>query len=86
MASASQSCNVGSALDTVRDALHSAGQLIRPRGTDALMASCPLHTDHTPSLSVTWRDKTPAGRSGAVLLHCFSCQADASAGQRSHRE
>ena len=41
------------------------------------MASCPLHTDHTPSLSVTWRDKTPAGRSGAVLLHCFSCQAAA---------
>ena len=77
MASASQSCSVGSALDTVRDALHSAGQLIRPRGTDALMASCPLHTDHTPSLSVTWRDKTPAGRSGAVLLHCFSCQAAA---------
>lgn len=77
MASASQSCSVGSALDTVRDALHSAGQLIRPRGTDALMASCPLHTDHTPSLSVTWRESTPAGRSGAVLLHCFSCQAGA---------
>jgi hypothetical protein len=41
------------------------------------MASCPLHTDHTPSLSVTWRDSTQAGRGGAVLLHCFSCQAAA---------
>ena len=77
MAGAPQSCSVGTALDTVRAALHSAGQLIRPRGTDAFMASCPLHTDHTPSLSVTWRESTPAGRSGAVLLHCFSCQAGA---------
>jgi DNA primase len=61
----------------VRDALHAAGQVIRPRGTDAFMASCPLHSDHTPSLSVAWRESTPAGHSGAVLLHCFSCQAGA---------
>jgi hypothetical protein len=41
------------------------------------MASCPLHTDHCPSLSVGWRENTRAGRGGAVLLHCFSCQAPA---------
>ncbi len=41
------------------------------------MASCPLHTDHSPSLSVGWRESTRAGRGGAVLLHCFSCQAPA---------
>lgn len=67
----------GSSYDTVRDALQSAGCLIRPRGAQALMARCPLHTDHTPSLSVTWRPSTPGGRCGAVLLHCFSCRADA---------
>jgi hypothetical protein len=67
----------GSAFDDVRDALQSAGRSIRPRGSDAFMASCPLHTDHTPSLSVTWRESTAFGHGGAVLLHCFSCQADA---------
>lgn len=67
----------GGSYDTVRDALQSAGCLIRPRGAEALMASCPLHTDHTPSLSVTWRPSTSGGRGGAVLLHCFSCRADA---------
>lgn len=67
----------GASFDTVRDALQSSGQLIRPRGTDALMASCPLHTDHSPSLSVTWRQSTSGGRGGAVLVHCFSCRADA---------
>ena len=77
MTGAHQSRRPGSAFDTVRDALQSAGQLIRPRGADAFMASCPLHTDHTPSLSVAWRESTPAGHSGAVLLHCFSCQAGA---------
>ena len=82
MAGASQSCSVGTALDTVRDALHSAGQLIRPRGTDALMASCPLHTDHTPSLSVTWRESTPAGpqrRGAAALLQLPGGAADIAA-------
>jgi hypothetical protein len=77
MAGPAQSCRAGSALDTVRDALSAGGHVIRPRGTDAFMASCPLHTDHTPSLSVTWRESTSTGRSGAVLLHCFSCQAGA---------
>jgi hypothetical protein len=77
MAGATQSRSAGSPFDAVRDALHAAGQVIRPRGTDAFMASCPLHTDHTPSLSVAWRESTPAGHSGAVLLHCFSCQAGA---------
>lgn len=63
----------GASLDTVRDALQAAGYLMRPRGADAFMASCPLHTDHSPSLSVTWRPATHPGRGGAVLLHCFSC-------------
>ncbi|HUO37743.1 MAG TPA: hypothetical protein VMU34_07865 [Mycobacterium sp.] len=67
----------GTALDRVRDALQAAGQTICPRGGDAFMASCPLHTDHSPSLSVGWRENTRAGRGGAVLLHCFSCQASA---------
>lgn len=67
----------GASFDTVREALLASGQLIQPRGTDALMASCPLHTDHSPSLSVTWRASTPGGRGGAVLLHCFSCGAHA---------
>lgn len=66
----------GNSYDTVCAALHSAGLPVRPRGASALMASCPLHTDDTPSLSVTWRDGS-AGRPAAVLLHCFSCQASA---------
>ena len=77
MAGPHQSRRPRGAFDDVRDALQSAGQSIRPRGSDAFMASCPLHTDHTPSLSVTWRESTQAGHGGAVLLHCFSCQADA---------
>ena len=77
MAGAHQSRRPRSAFDDMRDALQAAGQSIRPRGSDAFMASCPLHTDHTPSLSVTWRESTQAGRGGAVLLHCFSCQAAA---------
>lgn len=67
----------GASLDTVRDALQAAGHLIRPRGADAFMASCPLHDDRSPSLSVNWRPATYAGHGGAVLLHCFSCGADA---------
>jgi hypothetical protein len=78
MAGAHHTRSPASALDDVRAALQSAGHSIRPRGSDAFMASCPLHTDHSPSLSVTWRENTGAGRSGgAVLLHCFSCQAPA---------
>lgn len=77
MASTPQTRSPGTALDQVRDALQAAGHAIRPRGGEAFMASCPLHTDHSPSLSVGWRDKTRGGRGGAVLLHCFSCQAPA---------
>jgi hypothetical protein len=77
MGSAHHTRSPASALDDVREALQSAGHSIRPRGSDAFMASCPLHSDHSPSLSVTWRESTQAGRSGAVLLHCFSCQAAA---------
>lgn len=77
MADVTQNRSPGTALDQVRDALHAAGQVIRPRGGEAFMASCPSHTDHSPSLSVGWRDNTRAGRGGAVLLHCFSCQAPA---------
>lgn len=67
----------GASLATVRDALHAAGQFMRTRGADAFMASCPLHIDHSPSLSVTCRPATTTGRGGAVLLHCFSCNAAA---------
>ena len=77
MASTHQTPRPGTALDHVRDALQAAGHSIRPRGGEAFMASCPLHTDHSPSLSVGWRENTRAGRGGAVLLHCFSCQAPA---------
>lgn len=77
MASTVQTRSPGTALDRVRDALVAAGHTIRPRGSEAFMASCPLHTDHSPSLSVGWRENTRAGRGGAVLLHCFSCQAPA---------
>ncbi|BAN91937.1 MULTISPECIES: telomere-binding protein [Mycobacterium] len=77
MASTPRTRSPGTALDHVRDALQAAGHIIRPRGEQAFMASCPLHTDHSPSLSVGWRDNTRAGRGGAVLLHCFSCQAPA---------
>lgn len=77
MASTAHTRSPETALDQVRDALQAAGHTIRPRGSEAFMANCPLHTDHSPSLSVGWRDTTPAGRGGAVLLHCFSCQAPA---------
>ncbi len=77
MASTHQPRRPGTALDDVRDALQAAGHSIRARGPEAFMASCPLHTDHSPSLSVGWRESTRAGRCGAVLLHCFSCQAPA---------
>jgi hypothetical protein len=77
MGGAHQTRTPRSAFDDIHDALQAAGHSIRPRGSDAFMASCPLHTDHSPSLSVTWRESTPAGRGGAVLLHCFSCQGAA---------
>lgn len=69
----------GRAFCTVRDAIEATGALTRPRGEHSLMASCPLHTDSNPSLSVTWRPRTNSGGRGGgmVLLHCFSCRAEA---------
>ena len=61
------------AFDTVRDAIESRGTHSRARGPHALMASCPLHEDATPSLSITWTPR--AGRPGMVLMHCFACRA-----------
>jgi DNA primase len=66
----------GSSLDTVRHALEAAGAFTRARHAEAFMASCPLHDDANPSLSVTWKPR-PARAGGAVLMHCFSCQAKA---------
>lgn len=65
----------GRAFEIVRAAIESSGAPTSPRGEHALMASCPLHLDTTPSLSVTWKPRTITG--GAVLLHCFSCGAPA---------
>jgi hypothetical protein len=65
----------GRAFDIVRNAIEHSGATIRPRGEHALMASCPLHQDVNPSLSVTWKPRNAT--TGAVLLHCFSCHADA---------
>ena len=79
MASRHQLRRPGTALDDVRNALQAAGHSIRPRGPEAFMASCPLHTDRSPSLSVGWRENTRTGTGGAVLLHCFSCQSPADA-------
>jgi hypothetical protein len=66
----------GSSLNTVRDTLEASGARTRTRTPDAFMASCPLHDDAHPSLSVTWTPR-PHRSGGAVLLHCFSCQATA---------
>ena len=52
MASRHQLRRPGTALDDVRNALQAAGHSIRSRGREAFMASCPLHTDRSPSLSV----------------------------------
>lgn len=64
----------GRALEIVRCAFERGGAPIRPRGDHAFMASCPLHPDANPSLSVTWRACTRTSSAGGmVLLHCFSC-------------
>lgn len=63
------------ALDSLRGVIEASGAAWRPRGQHALMASCPLHEDATPSLSITWTARP--GRAGMVLLHCFACQAPA---------
>jgi len=65
----------GRAFDIVRAAIESSGAATRPRGEHALMASCPLHPDNNPSLSVTWKPRNAT--TGVVLLHCFSCAAPA---------
>ena len=65
----------GRAFDIVRAAIESSGAAVRTRGEHALMASCPLHQDTNPSLSVTWKPRNATA--GAVLLHCFSCGAPA---------
>ena len=66
----------GRALTIVRHAFDAGGACIRDRNTDAFMASCPLHDDLNPSLSVTWKTR-PNREGGAVLMHCFSCNAGA---------
>lgn len=66
----------GNALIVVRAALESSGAFIRDRNPEAFMASCPLHADANPSLSVTWKTRGIKG-TGVVLLHCFSCQGSA---------
>lgn len=66
----------GRSLDTVRQALEDHGAYTRARNPEAFMASCPLHDDANPSLSVTWKAR-PRRNGGAVLMHCFSCQAGA---------
>lgn len=75
MSSAHHTWRPRDAFEHVHQAFEAAGHHIRPRGTDAFMASCPLHTDYSPSLSVTWRPTGRGDQGGAVLMHCFSCQA-----------
>lgn len=43
---------------------------VRRRGNNKWMASCPCHTDKTPSLSI--KDDN-----GTILLHCFSQECSA---------
>ena len=69
----------GDSLNLVREALQANGSAIRDRYDDAFMASCPLHTDATPSLSVAWKPASRSGRGGVVVMHCFSCNAPAAA-------
>jgi hypothetical protein len=74
----SSTVTAGAAFTVVRDAIEATGALTRSRAEYSLMASCPLHNDADPSLSVTWKPR-PHCAGGAVLLHCFSCGADAAA-------
>lgn len=75
MSAAHQTHRPRSAFEHVHQAFEAAGHHIRSRGPDAFMAGCPLHTDRSPSLSVTWRPTRGGVGAGAVLMHCFSCQA-----------
>ncbi|ETZ41223.1 hypothetical protein L837_5178 [Mycobacterium avium MAV_061107_1842] len=70
MASTAQTRSPGTSLDQVRDALHAAGHVIRPRGEQAFMASCPLHTDHSPHCRWDGETTPAAGAAGgaAALL------------------
>ncbi|MBF6333645.1 telomere-binding protein [Nocardia transvalensis] len=56
-----------SSFDRVRDRLSN----IVPRSDTHFMASCPVHGDRTPSLSVTWVDDPDCV--GKTLLKCFGC-------------
>ena len=59
-----------SSLERVHAALDAADR--RPKQTrDHLQASCPLHDDRKPSLSVDWKSE----RGGITRLHCHSCRA-----------
>jgi DNA primase len=42
---------------------------VKEVGKDRWIASCPVHLDKTPSLSVA------RGSRVALMLHCFSCDA-----------
>lgn len=75
MSAAHNTCRPRGAFEHIYQAFETAGHHIRPRGTDAFMVSCPLHTDRSPSLSVTWRPNGRGEQGGAVLMHCFSCGA-----------
>jgi hypothetical protein len=58
----------GRALDRVADALTQGGHRFTRRGTH-IQASCPLHTDNQPSLSIDQGDR---GTSPGVLMKCHS--------------
>ncbi len=66
----------GQAFDTVRAVFEDRGA-IKMRGEYSFMASCPLHPDADPSLSVTWKPGRHSDTGGAVLMHCFSCTGSA---------
>lgn len=66
----------GHAFERVRAVFENLGA-IRVRGDRAFMTSCPLHEDHSPSLSVRWKPARAGDAGGAVFLKCFSCNATA---------
>ncbi len=51
-------------LDRLLDALRRRGSRVQ-RSKDRARATCPVHSDSRPSLSVTWRD-------GRVLMRCWA--------------
>ena len=58
---------VRSSLRRVQRALEVQGRKVVRAGGDVSTASCPVHEDQTPSMSVRWEG-------GKVLLHCFGCE------------